>query len=154
MPAARFRSGPGESDFTSIADQIDLEAFDFRAGESAVEKAKDALSSYSYALAGVLDVSMLADEHANGYGSSEASKKRRLKASKARKKKVMALERWVKGANITEAREKVKTLSNESVEMLELHLALEREILKPSRRRRRLAWAFWLEAAEAGLNER
>ena len=143
-----------ELDFTSIADQIDLQTFDFRAGESAVEKTTDALSSYSYALAGMLDVSMLADEHANGYGSSEAIKKRRLKANRARKKKVMALERWVKGANITEAREKVKTLSNEDLEMLEMHLALEREIFKPSRRRRRLAWALWLEAAEAVLNER
>ena len=137
--------------FTSMANQFDLQSFDFSAGEAAVVKTKDALASYSYALAEMLDVSMLADEPAHRYSSSEA-KKRRLKANRARKKKVMALVRLVVGTNITEARDNVKTLSNENCQMLEQHLALEREILKPSRRRRRLAWALWL-AADGAVSE-
>ena len=48
------------------------------------------------------------------------------------------------GADIVEARENVRQLDMQVVGELEGYFMLHRCITKPSRRRRRLAWALWL----------
>ena len=82
------------------------------------------------------------------------------KANAQKKKKILLLEKQVMGASIDEARANVKHISMDEIATLEKHNAIGPSgsavcdgdtpgpIMKPSRRRRRLAWVLWLQEAQ------
>jgi hypothetical protein len=143
-----------------------IQEFDFLAGAASMSRAKVALAAYTEALTKLLDVS----DHASTiwYGPEETAKKEsknvRRKANKLLKKNILALKTRVTGASITEARAIAKTISMEELTMLEKHMAIGPSgsgvcdfdsdipgfIMKPSRRRRRIAWVLWMHEALSG----
>ena len=80
-----------------------------------------------------------------GDDGQTASKKALKQRSKRKRKRIETLMTKVLGKDIVEARVNSKEISMEELASLEDLLALEkRGPMKPSRRKRRLAWALWL----------
>jgi hypothetical protein len=148
-----------ESSLAPFEADMRIREFDFLAGAATMSRARAALAAYTGTLAGLLDGGN--HEGASGDCSGETAKKEaknaKKKANRVHKKKILILERQVKGASIEEARAIVKTISIDELTMLEKHMAIgpcgsavcdgdsPGPVMKLSRRRRRLAWCLWLE---------
>ena len=142
----------GEDAGVGLLETVDIELQDASIYESLLASSKASIQRSLHgfhlafnAYASEADGSDVDNGMIGGDDGQTASKKALKQRSKRKRKRIETLMTKVLGKDIVEARVNSKEISMEELASLEDLLALEkRGPMKPSRRKRRLAWALWL----------